>query len=274
MSAIPGVATLSVDDILGIYRRLADDFGNAEDAISPAGVKDRGLLESAVHRQFTGYGGAWKYPHPLRNAASLVYGVCCDHPFYNGNKRTALVSLLVHLDANGLVLHEVSHGDLYDALLKVADHRPLIRKMRLGSDGRIADVDAEVEGIAQWLRERTRKISRGERLITYRSLRQILARFGLEFEVVGANRGAVFRWEEGRGFLGIGRRRRARVQIHAMGYHDEGTEISKDDIRRLRQSCGLTEENGVDSVSFYDTGIIVDGFICKYRRVLRRLARV
>jgi len=56
----------------------------------------------SVYRQLTGYEGRYKYPLPLSNAAALVYGLCCDHPFYNGNKRLALVALIVHLDRNGI----------------------------------------------------------------------------------------------------------------------------------------------------------------------------
>src|SRR5215510_4368531 len=101
--ALGGVRMLTVEDVLSVYAALTQDFADSADPISPAGVRDQGLLESAVYRQETGFGGRLKYDHPLLSAASLAYGLCCDHPFHNGNKRAALVSMLVHIDRNDYV---------------------------------------------------------------------------------------------------------------------------------------------------------------------------
>ena len=96
--------TLTTEDVLLIHEALAADFAAADDPIAPAGVRDMGLLESAIGRQFAGSVTSLKYPAPIENAATVMYGICSNHPFHNGNKRTALVSLLSHLDKNGLTL--------------------------------------------------------------------------------------------------------------------------------------------------------------------------
>ncbi|MEQ1694067.1 MAG: type II toxin-antitoxin system death-on-curing family toxin [Gemmatimonas sp.] len=115
--------TLTASDVLAIHETLAADFAAAADPISPAGIKSHDLLESAVSRQFTGYDSRLKYNTPTSNAASLTFGICCNHPFHNGNKRTALVSLLCHLDRNDLAIdHTTTHDDLYAFMLKVASH--------------------------------------------------------------------------------------------------------------------------------------------------------
>ena len=107
--------TLSPDEVRAIHEVLAADFAAAADPISPPGVKSQHLLESAVSRQFTGYEGKLKYSTSVTNAAALTYGVCCNHPFHNGNKRTSLVAMLCHLDKNDLMFSEkVSHDELYD----------------------------------------------------------------------------------------------------------------------------------------------------------------
>src|SRR6187402_3953254 len=93
---------LSTEDIESIHNYLANDFANDDDPISPAGIKSEHLLGSAVYRQHSGFEGYLKYSDAISNAATLIYGICNDHPFHNGNKRTALVSLLVHLDKNKL----------------------------------------------------------------------------------------------------------------------------------------------------------------------------
>lgn len=239
--------------------------------MAPAGVRSEALLESAVYRQFTGYDGRFKYDHPLLMAASLVYGICCDHPFYNGNKRTALVAMLVHLDRNELTLPGVNQADLYETMVAIADHRMGLREdSRLGDGQRSAD--GEVSAIYKWLRERARRIERGERVITYRQLRHALGQFDIEVEISGSNRATLYRDVEQPG--GVFRRAKlVRTKIGDIGYRDEGTDIAKSEMKHIRRLCGLTEEDGVDSHAFYSKGVVVDDFVCRYRRVLRRLAK-
>ena len=107
------LSTLSASEVLAIHDVLAADFAAADDPISPAGVKSMNLLESAVSRQFTGYEGRLKYDTPILNAASLTYGICSNHPFHNGNKRTSLVAMLCHLDRNDLTFEDgLAHDEL------------------------------------------------------------------------------------------------------------------------------------------------------------------
>lgn len=271
-----GVWALSVEDVLAIYEVLVEDFRGASDPISPAGVRDRGLLESAVHRQSTAFDGHVKYDHPLLSAASLAYGLCCDHAFYNGNKRTALVAMLVHLDRNGLTLPGVSQADLFDLMIAIADHKLASEKdrRRRGEEAGRPSPDEEVQSIHRWLRERAERIERGERVITYRQLRQALKQFNIEVQVVDANRVELVRFEERASGLPFFRKtQRARVKLGTVGYRDEGTDIAKSELKKIREMCGLTEEKGVDSRSFYSSGVVVDDFVCRYRRVLHRLSR-
>ena len=151
--------TLSVDDVLLIYRILVEDFAEDEDPIMPAGVRSSALLESAVGRQLTGAGGVLKYPEPIDNAASLTFGICNDHAFHNGNKRTALVAMLVHLDRNHLSLDRTSQDDLYAMILSVATHSIGIRSPRRGPARPVPHrhADEEVREIAAWIRQRIRK---------------------------------------------------------------------------------------------------------------------
>jgi death-on-curing protein len=77
--------TLTAEDVITIHERLVEDFAGSKDPIAPAGVRSMALLESAVGRQHTGLGETLKYPRAIDNAATLTYGVCCDHAFHNGN---------------------------------------------------------------------------------------------------------------------------------------------------------------------------------------------
>ena len=114
--------TLTIEEVLRIHHRLVEDFAASDDPISPSGVRSDNLLASAVSRQDTSLGDQLKYPDPISNAATLLYGICCDHPFHNGNKRTALVSMLAHLDKNKRTLFGTKRNDLYSMVLEVAGH--------------------------------------------------------------------------------------------------------------------------------------------------------
>jgi death-on-curing protein len=127
----PAPRCLTNEEVLSIHGELVEDFIRSNDPIEPSGIKSHHLLESAVARQLTSLGGEMKYSDPVANAASLCYGVCSNHPFHNGNKRTALVSMLCHLDRNGLTLTEsVTQSELYSFMLKVASHHFAPRRKR------------------------------------------------------------------------------------------------------------------------------------------------
>lgn len=80
-------------EVLTIHSILIDEFGGAE------GVRDLGALETAVFRPQTGY-----YEDPIAEAAALFESLIQNHPFLDGNKRTALGAADVHLRLNGYEL--------------------------------------------------------------------------------------------------------------------------------------------------------------------------
>jgi len=274
---------LSAEEVLRIHEILVADFAAAHDPISPPGVRSLALLESAVSRQHTGYGGRLKYPDPIDNAATLLFGICNDHPFHNGNKRTALVSMLVHLDKNKLVLKDTRQKDLFDLLLAVASHelssgrrgaRDRRSRRNPASRRKRQDADEEVAAISAWLKSRAVKPVRGERQVTFRQLRRILGRFN--FELAPGSKGNaldVVKVEEKQAGLVRKRRKIIRTRVCTIGYRDEGTFVSLKDLKHLRRMCRLTEADGVDSSAFYDDDAIIDSFINRYRTVLRRLAK-
>jgi death-on-curing protein len=259
---------LCTRDVEEIYNILVEDFARADDPISPAGLRDRALLDSAVGRQHTGFGSTLKYPHPLSNAASLAYGLCCDHPFYNGNKRAALVAMLVHLDRNDYSLRGLPYDDLYRFITDVADHRFVVGR----SNGQIRpDCDVEVDAMQKFLRKRAERVQRGERVITFRQLRSILLRFDIHMENSAPNQVELVRYTEKTSFFG--KQKRLRTVVTKTGYRDDGTDIPKKDVKKIREQCHLTEQDGVDTAAFYTDRDVVDGIINRYQGILRRLAR-
>lgn len=262
------IKTLTVDDIKSIHDELEAEFSLSIDPISPSGIKSLHLLESAVARQHAGFGGRLKYDTALANAASLGFGLCMNHPFHNGNKRTSLVTMMCHLDQNDLTLKEdVDQSSLYDFMLRIASHQ--IADAKLAGDRS----DAEVEGIARWIRKRIRRIERGERIITFRRLRSILESFEFEFEDPKNNAVDLVRYEKKSTWLGL-RTMTKRVRILRMAYPGGGQVVGKALLRQIRELCALDEKHGCDSQMFYDQQRPPDYFIGKYRKTLARLARV
>jgi death-on-curing protein len=85
-----GVQHLSVDEVLALHERLIERFGG-----SP-GVRDPGLLESALYRPQTGY-----YADLAEMATALFESLLMNHPFVDGNKRVAFFATDVFLRLNG-----------------------------------------------------------------------------------------------------------------------------------------------------------------------------
>jgi death-on-curing family protein len=266
-----GVTTevLAYDDVLNIHEVLVRDFASTADPIQPPGLRGTGdLLQSAVARQHVGLGGTLKHPDPLSNAATLCYGVCCNHAFHNGNKRTALVTLLCHLDRNGFTLQEnVSQDELYSFMLKIAAHRFAPKRDKTDSS------DIEIEEIKRWLHRNTRRIKKGERVVTFRALRRILRQFDIELENPRHNYIDVVRYEMKRKGL-FGPKERVGTRIAHIGYPGDGVEVGRQALKIIREQARLTEQDGYDSEMFYSAETSIDKFVMRYKGTLRRLAKV
>lgn len=249
---------------MAIHDQLTAEFAVTEDPISPPGVRDQGLLESAVSRQLTSVGEIMKYDSPAKNAASLIFGVCNNHPFFNGNKRTALVAGLLHLDRNHLVLHNVNKEDLFRLMKRVASHFYSTR--RQGKDV-LPSPDEEIGAIADWIEENSREIVRGERSIPYGEIYRIVQQFGYRLGEKRHNQVEILqkksKWFGGEKW----------VCVYKIACPGDSRIIPIDQIKALRRALNLTEHDGVDSESFYDTRLVIDSFITAHRQVLRKLAK-
>ncbi len=240
---------LAVEDVLRVYDAIVEDFSDTDDPILPAGLKDRGLLESAVSRQQTSFGGVEKYRTLFEKAASLFYGLCNNHPFINGNKRCALVSMLDALDLNGYLLLE-DDQPLFDLVTGAASHGLVPAK------GTSPDPDEEVSFLAQWIHDRSRVVTRGERPLPFRTLRKLLQRFDCDLGLPD------------RGFIDV----RKADRRFRLAYHGDGYEVTVATMAQIRRELELDEKHGIDSKAFYNEAGLTGAFIVKYRRVLRDLA--
>lgn len=104
---------LSKRQVLLLHGQLLSQSGGLQ------GVRDEGLLESALEAPFQAFGDTDAYPSLQQKAARLGYGLIKNHPFADGNKRSGAHAMLVFLALNGVEL-SYSQKELSDIILAVA----------------------------------------------------------------------------------------------------------------------------------------------------------
>jgi death-on-curing family protein len=256
---------LSAREIEEIHMSIALDFADSPDPISPAGVRDLALLESASARPSTGLGEYRKYPTVQMAAAALMHSIVHNHAFFNGNKRTGLVSMLSFLDAHDFTLM-TTQDELFKWTIRVASHR-------LNPDNFIGDInDIEVQSMTDWLVQKSRQVDHTNRMINSGPLQKRLVVLGCEVQKSGTKlriRRMVptesSRWGKPK-FVALN------FSIPFMG---DGRQVSRAQLRELRRTLRFTEDDGYDSTAFFGADKTpTDEFISRYRKTLKRLAKV
>lgn len=125
------VLFLPVEVVLALHRRQLDRYGG-----SP-GLRDRGLLESAVAQPQASFGGVYAHEGLVAMAAAYLFHIVSNHAFVDGNKRAGLLAAQVFLHLNGVVLLHESEA-FYELTMGVAEGR-IVK----------ATVAAELERIAK-----------------------------------------------------------------------------------------------------------------------------
>ena len=104
---------LSKRQVILLHRQLIDETGGSH------GLRDEGLLESALNAPFQSFGDTSAFPSLQQKAARLCYGLVQNHPFVDGNKRIGAHVMLVFLALNGVEL-TYTQRELTDVILQVA----------------------------------------------------------------------------------------------------------------------------------------------------------
>ena len=103
----------TLQDIYELHTQLENAF------VLSSGVRDENLLASAVNTPFQTFMGNDLYPSIYDKAAQLCYGIANNHPFTDGNKRTALHSMYVYLIINGFDI-TATQQDVENMIIDVA----------------------------------------------------------------------------------------------------------------------------------------------------------
>ena len=128
------VVYLSITQVLAIHDQMIKRFGGLN------GIRDIGLIESALFRPQSTFDGKDLYPSIFDKAAALLHSLLKNHPFVDGNKRTALTSTGIFLNLNRYTLVN-SYNEELSFTLKAAHN------------------ELTVVDIALWLKEHANSIS-------------------------------------------------------------------------------------------------------------------
>lgn len=126
---MPGLLFLTLAEVVEIHADQIQRYGGQD------GVRDLALLESALAQPEASFAGEWLHNDIYEMAAAYAYHFCQNHPFIDGNKRTALASALVFLELNGISVLDPK-GRLEKAMVQIAsgkmskiDFAPLLKKL-------------------------------------------------------------------------------------------------------------------------------------------------
>jgi death-on-curing protein len=124
---------ISLEGLVWMHTVAVEEFGGS------SGIRDRGLLESALARPLASFGGKNLYDTPFKRAAALAESLVLNHGFVDGNKRTAMYAMAAWLEREGYVI-EAERGALRDLALAIASH------------------ELNTEQISAWLEQRSAQI--------------------------------------------------------------------------------------------------------------------
>ncbi len=124
---------LTVRQVLVLHEYMVKKHGGS------LGVRDMGMLESAVHRPFATFGGEDLYPDIYQKAGALIQSIVKNHPFIDGNKRAGFTSAYTFLKINGLSL--------------TASEKEAVKCMV-----NVANKNLSVDEIASWLKTNCEKL--------------------------------------------------------------------------------------------------------------------
>jgi death-on-curing protein len=124
---------IGLDGLVWMHTVAVEEFGGS------SGLRDRGLLESALARPLASFGGRNLYDTPFKRAAALAESLVLNHGFVDGNKRTAMYAMAAWLEREGYVI-EAARGELRDLALAIASH------------------ELSMEQIAAWLEQRSKQV--------------------------------------------------------------------------------------------------------------------
>ncbi|WP_300667115.1 type II toxin-antitoxin system death-on-curing family toxin [Fluviicola sp.] len=274
---------LDTEGVIHLHDLLSNNVHLLEemDPVEPRGIKNKGMLESAIGRQFAGFGDFNKYDDCFSNVATLAFGVIKNHAFHNGNKRTGLLCIVKHLYNNGYVLSpELDSKEFYEFLVSIADSSlyqfflkyikkyPMIRskgEKRLS----IWDTDMDIRFMAFWIKKNSSpKANTIKGNVKISTLKKAVRNKHIKINQNGSNLECELERESK--FLGVLLGSKMK-KIYSLG--NNRSEVDKITLSNFRKDFNLTKMHGVDDTFFYEEEAFLDSEIKAYKQIIYQLSK-
>lgn len=122
-SPTPNFKFLEPKDFEYLCFDLTSKLMSSNEPIPDYSTRENSLLEATLANPKQGFGGKLLYPTLAKQAAILFYSLIKNHPFKNGNKRIAVMALLVHLGLNNKWI-DIHPLGLYELACKISESDP------------------------------------------------------------------------------------------------------------------------------------------------------
>lgn len=261
-----GQTIISVDDVLCAHYLIADTFSRDGEPLALIGPKSNHLLLSALGRQITGFGSILKWSTEFEKCASLYFGLIKNHPFHDGNKRTAFLIALFYLYKIRRVLNVKAKE--YERLAERTAANELEKYTYFSKFQKKAD--PEILFIADFFKKNTREVNSRLYFITYNELNRNLHPHGFYLDNPSGNSIDIMKTEEE--YRGILRRpRKWPRRVTTIGFPRWTAQVSTKDMRKVLRETKLTMENFVDSEVFFKGAESMQDLIYQFHGPLKRL---
>lgn len=252
------------DDILRAHYIIADYFIEEGEAVV-YGVKNYDLLSSATHRQVTNFGGIEKWETDFQKMATLLYGLVKNHAFHDGNKRTALLVLLLYIERCKLQLR-VEQSKLETLLIRIAANR----LDEYTSFAKYINNDEPIINfIADLIKRYTRNQNKRYYAITFAEFNHKLNRFNVRLCNPSGNYIDVHKIIEEKK-MGLFTKQKD-IKIKQIGFPGWKKQVNIKALKEVLKAAQLTAEYGVDSDVFFNGEEPIYTLIHEYRGPLSRL---
>ena len=255
---------LTIEQVNEIYAVLEKDYANSDDPVATPGVRSEKLLDSALNRPMMAED---KYPTVPLALSAVVHGIIKNHPFPNGNKRTAVIAMLVMLDENGFTLGETSEEEIFKFAYRVSSSTLLEH----AHDNYLNLWEHETLAMARWIEAHssTKAAESRVRELKMGNLKRILTSLGCSLKEEGSTL-KISRTVNGSSLF-FGRDRNLSFKIRRL---QDGVEVDKGLIATIRKNLELDADHGCSNAVFYSKEpVLPSEFVSRYSSLIRRLAR-
>ena len=104
---------ISLKTVLRLHELSIIKYGGLQ------GIRDQGLMESAIARPYQTFGGEYLYPTIFEKAAAIAESLIINHPFLDGNKRTGFLAMLAVLETENFKIN-ISNDEVYSFTIQIS----------------------------------------------------------------------------------------------------------------------------------------------------------